>query len=126
MLWDIRRNQQSLKPEPIAELDGHCGPVTSLYMDSYKIVTGGPKNADVNVWDVDTGVQTNSLLCSSSDGAVSGCDAMAVDGCRITTASSSEDCAVVCFRDFNNATNPVAKQENELTSKFWDSISDDD
>ncbi|XP_047162075.1 mitochondrial division protein 1-like [Vigna umbellata] len=126
MLWDIRRNQESLKPEPIAELDGHCGPVTLLYMDSHKIVTGGPKNADVNVWDVDTGVQTNSLPCSSTDGAGSGCDAMAVEGCRITTASSFEDYSVVCFRDFNNATNPVAKQENELTSKFWDSISDDD
>ncbi|KAL2335549.1 hypothetical protein Fmac_016762 [Flemingia macrophylla] len=125
MLWDIRRNQESLKPEPIAELDGHCGPVTSLYMDSYKIVTGCPDSAYVNVWEVDTGVRTNSFLCSSieNDGTESGCDAMAVDGCRITTASSGEDWSVVHFRDFNNATNSVTKSECEQSSKFWDSIS---
>ena len=52
MLWDVRRNQESLKPEPIAELDGHCGQVTLLHMDPYKIVTGGPDNAYVNVWEV--------------------------------------------------------------------------
>ncbi|RDX64743.1 TAF5-like RNA polymerase II/CBP-associated factor-associated protein, partial [Mucuna pruriens] len=128
MLWDIRRNQESLRPEPIAELDGHCGQITLLHMDPYKIVTGGPDNAYVNVWEVDTGVQTNSLLCSltEKDGAGSGCDAIAVHGCRITTASSCEDWGVLRFRDFNNATNPVTKLENEPSSKFWDSKSDDD
>lgn len=127
MLWDVRRNQESLKPEPIAELDGHCGQVTLLHMDPYKIVTGGPDNAYVNVWEVDTGVQTNSLLCSLTDGAGSGCDAMAVDGCRITTTSYSEDSGVLCFRDYNHdATNPVTKLENEPSSKFWISMSDDD
>lgn len=130
MLWDIRRNQESLKPEPTAELDGHYGQVTSLYMDQYKIVTGGPDDAYVNIWEVDTGVQTNSLLCSSTekDGTESGCGAMAVDGCRIATASSCENWGVVHFRDFNNATNPVRKPESEPSSKFWDSISvsDDD
>lgn len=126
MLWDVRRNQESLKPEPIAELDGHCGQVTLLHMDPYKIVTGGPDNAYVNVWEVDTGVQTNSLLCSSTDDAGSGCDAMAVDGCRITTASYYEDLGVLRFRDFNHATNPVTKLENEPSSKFWISMSDDD
>ncbi|KAG5129482.1 hypothetical protein AAZX31_13G050100 [Glycine max] len=126
MLWDVRRNQESLKPEPIAELDGHCGQVTLLHMDPYKIVTGGPDNAYVNVWEVDTGVQTNSLLCSSTDDAGSGCDAMTVDGCRITTASYYEDLGVLRFRDFNHATNPVTKLENEPSSKFWISMSDDD
>ncbi|KAG4911609.1 hypothetical protein JHK82_052214 [Glycine max] len=127
MLWDVRRNQESLKPEPIAELDGHCGQATLLHMDPYKIVTGGPDNAYVNVWEVDTGVLTNSLLCSLTDGAGSGCDAMVVDGCRITTTSYSEDSGVLCFRDYNHdATNPVTKLENEPSSKFWISMSDDD
>ncbi|KAL5152959.1 TAF5-like RNA polymerase II p300/CBP-associated factor-associated factor subunit 5L [Glycine soja] len=127
MLWDVRRNQESLKPELIAELDGHCGQATLLHMDPYKIVTGGPDNAYVNVWEVDTGVLTNSLLCSLTDGAGSGCDAMVVDGCRITTTSYSEDSGVLCFRDYNHdATNPVTKLENEPSSKFWISMSDDD
>lgn len=127
MLWDIRRNQESSKPEPIVELDGHCGQVSLLYMDPYKIVTGGPDNAYVNVWEVDTGVQTNSFLCSDEKGgARSGCDAIAVDGCRIATASSGPDLGILRFRDFNNATNPVTELENGMSSKFWYSVSDDD
>ncbi|KAJ1386882.1 WD40/YVTN repeat-like-containing domain superfamily [Sesbania bispinosa] len=126
MLWDIRRNQEPLKPEPIAELDGQCGPVTLLHMDPYKIATGGPDDAYVNVWETDTGVQTNSLLCckTGEDGSRSGCDAMAVDGCRIATASLCGGSGVLRFRDFNNATSPITKLENEPPSKFWDSLSD--
>lgn len=130
MLWDIRRNQELLKPEPIAELGGHCGPVTKLYMDQYKIVTGGHGDASVNVWEVGTGEMTNSfLVCSIEEGGgLSGCDAMAVDGCRITTATSWEEMGVnsgvLCFRDFNDATCPITKQENESSSKFWDSMSE--
>ncbi|XP_045816846.1 mitochondrial division protein 1-like [Trifolium pratense] len=121
MLWDIRRNQELLKPKPIAELDGHSGPVTNVHMDSYKIVTGGPDDAYVNVWEVGTGEQTNSLLC-----CLSGCDAMAVDGCRIITAGYCDRSGHLIYRDFNNATSPVTKLENEPpTSKFWDSQSDD-
>ena len=45
MLWDIRRNQEPLKPEPIAEMDGHNGPVSYLHMDPYKIVTAGPEDS---------------------------------------------------------------------------------
>ncbi|GAU47547.1 hypothetical protein TSUD_284140 [Trifolium subterraneum] len=128
MLWDIRRNQELLKPKPIAELDGHSGPVTNLHMDSYKIVTGGPDDAYVNIWEVGTGEKTNSLLCCSHevDNGISGCDAMAVDGCRIITAGNCNRWGVLTYRDFNNATSPVTKLENEPpTSKFWDSQSDD-
>ncbi|KAL5575637.1 hypothetical protein UlMin_017336 [Ulmus minor] len=55
MLWDIRRNQEPLKPEPIAKMDGHDGPVSYLHMDPCKIVTTSPKDSYINVWDVDTG-----------------------------------------------------------------------
>ena len=30
MLWDIRKSQGTLKPEPVIELDGHMGPVNAL------------------------------------------------------------------------------------------------
>ncbi|XP_061360831.1 uncharacterized protein LOC133304785 [Gastrolobium bilobum] len=121
MLWDIRKNQESLTPKPIAELDGHCGPVTLLHMDPYKIVTGGPDDECVNVWEVDTGVQTNSLPCFNG---LSGCNAMAVDGSRVTTATYSQDLTVLRFRDYHNAKNPLTKLESEPSSKFWDSLSD--
>jgi len=128
MLWDIRKNQEPLKPVPIAELEGHSGPVTRLHMDSYKIVTGGPDDAYVNVWEVETGEQTNSFLCfDEEDIGGSFCDDMVVDGCRIVTASNyNDDWGVFSFRDFDNATIPVTKLENEPSSKFWGSQSDSD
>ncbi|KEH24984.1 WD domain, G-beta repeat protein [Medicago truncatula] len=128
MLWDIRKNQEPLKPVPIAELDGHSGPVTRLHMDSYKIVTGGPDDAYVNVWEVETGVLTNSFLCfDEEDIGGSFCDDMVVDGCRIVTASNyNDDWGVFSFRDFDNATIPATKLENEPSSKFWGSQSDSD
>ncbi|KAI4351604.1 hypothetical protein L6164_005948 [Bauhinia variegata] len=125
MLWDVRRNQEALKPKPIAELDGHGGPVTLLHMDPYKIVTGGTDDSLIHVWEADTGAQTNSFTCcfTERDGSKCGCDAMAVDGCRIATASHCEELGMVCFRDFNDATSPVMKLE-EHSSKFWGSLSD--
>ncbi|KAK7266327.1 hypothetical protein RIF29_18970 [Crotalaria pallida] len=126
MLWDIRRNQEQSKPEPIAELDGHYGPVTLLHMDAYKIVTGGRNDENVNVWEANTGEQTNSLLaCSSEDyGTKIGCDALAVNGSRIITAGGYDDASLLSFRDFNNATNVVTELGKEPLSKFWDSMSD--
>ncbi|KDP45480.1 hypothetical protein JCGZ_09729 [Jatropha curcas] len=122
MLWDIRRNQETLKPEPIAELDGHTGPLTHLHMDPYKIVTSGPADPYVNVWEADTGIQTNSLICCPPEEAVasSGCSAMAVNGTQIVTTTSGEENGIVRFRDFFNASCPVLRHEDEHTSKFWD------
>ncbi|KAL5564449.1 hypothetical protein UlMin_027613 [Ulmus minor] len=85
MLWDIRRNQEPHKPEPIAEMDGNDMLVSYLHMDSYKIVTAGLEDSYVNVWDVDTGTQTNALSGSSLPGTSSNCSSVAVDGCRIVT-----------------------------------------
>ncbi|KAH6774501.1 transmembrane protein [Perilla frutescens var. frutescens] len=106
-LWDIRRVSNTQKIEPTAELHGHIGPIKHIHMDSYKIVTGGPDDSSVNVWEVDTGRQTNSLLCSAPpDGEpVLGCSALAVDGCRIVTAGGiSQESTAVFIRDFRNAT----------------------
>ncbi|XP_028806429.1 uncharacterized protein LOC114761267 isoform X2 [Neltuma alba] len=124
MLWDIRRNQE----ESVAELDGPSGPITLLHMDSYKIVAGGPRDSSINVWEVDTGAQTNSLSCCCGEkeahGNRSGCGALAVDGCRIATASYCQEMGILRFRDFSNASSPVTKLEDDQTSKFWDSSTD--
>lgn len=116
-----------MKPEPIAELDGHTGPVTFLHMDHYKIVTGGPEDSFINVWEADNGTQTNSLISGPPE-KTSGCAALAVNGYRIVTASCGEEHGVLRFRDFTNATCSVAKSEDEHASKFWDpqSYSDTD
>ncbi|KAL5582368.1 hypothetical protein UlMin_014810, partial [Ulmus minor] len=124
MLWDIRRNQEPLKPEPIAEMDGHDGPVSYLHMDPYKIVTAGPEDSYVNVWDVDTGTQTNGLSGSSLPVSSSNCSGVAVDGCRIvTTHYSHQEHGVVCFRDFTEASCPISSTKNYGSEKFWDSMS---
>lgn len=95
-------------------------------MDSYKIVTGGCDDNCVKVWEVGTGEQTNSFiccLCGEEENCSCGCDAIAIDGCRIVTATFCKGHnfgdGVVTFRDFNNATSPIAKLET--SSKFWDS-----
>lgn len=125
MLWDMRRCSETLKAEPVAELDGQVGPVTLLHMDQYKIVSGGPKDSYVDVWDSDTGKQTNSLICSSMDDlpSTSGCSAMAVNGCQIVTSTFNEEQGVLRYRDFNNATCHVLSDEDKPGLKFWGSQS---
>lgn len=130
-LWDIRRVSDWPKVDPTAELHGHVGPIKHIHMDSYKIVTGGPDNDCVNVWDVDTGRQTNSLLCSAPDREpVYGCSALAVDGCRMVTAGAvSPESTAVIIRDFRSATDHLAStcdvslgesEASSAVSKFWD------
>lgn len=129
MLWDIRKSAGPGEADPMAELDGHTGPVTHLHMDPYKIVTGGPKDPHVNIWETDTGNQTNSLPCSS-DGSV--CLAMASDGFRIVTSAYNQEFSVINFRDFNNAVcsvplnKEVTGSEEVIGSKFWGPAGDDD
>ncbi|KAJ8441447.1 hypothetical protein Cgig2_023633 [Carnegiea gigantea] len=133
LLWDIRKSQEGPKLDPIAELEGHNGPVTHVHMDPYKMVTGGPDDFYTNVWDVETGTLVNSLNCCDSEelsNVSMGCHAMAVDGCRMVTTRCGDD-GLVRFRDFNNASCSVSSYEDEVASKFWksktclDSDSDD-
>ncbi|CAN1845148.1 hypothetical protein LINPERHAP1_LOCUS37736 [Linum perenne] len=129
MLWDIRRNQETVRPQPVAELDGHTGPITQLHADTYKIVTGGPEDSRINIWEADNGTQTNSLLCCGSEDAEaeaeadsSGCLGMAVDGTRLVTAATSgEEYGLIRFREFLHATVPVSSvHDEENSSKFWE------
>ncbi|XVE83842.1 hypothetical protein DITRI_Ditri16bG0120100 [Diplodiscus trichospermus] len=119
MLWDIRKNQQTSKPEPVTVLDDHRGSVTLLHMDPYKIVTGGPDDIYVYAWETDTGRQTNSLLCNRPEpGKLMGCSAMAVNGCKIVTASYGQILGLVRFRDFSSATRRGYRNTHEDISKF--------
>ncbi|PIN16330.1 Nucleosome remodeling factor, subunit CAF1/NURF55/MSI1 [Handroanthus impetiginosus] len=133
MLWDVRRVSNTFKAEPTIELNGLIGPVKLLHMDFHRVVTGGPDDPCVLVWEPETGTQTNSLLCSDRTSGV-GCSAMAVDGCRIVTASSPDehydnDYAILRFRDFRSASIPVSPNPSEASStvsKFWGPQSDSD
>ncbi|XP_047322463.1 dynein assembly factor with WDR repeat domains 1-like [Impatiens glandulifera] len=122
MIWDIRRSSETPKTQPIAELDGHYGPITQLHMDPYKVVTGTSTDLFVKVWDSATGVPTNSLICSTSSGN-HGCCAMAVDGCRIVTGVCEEEQGLLTYWDFGNATCPVSSRLGESDSKFWGPLS---
>ncbi|KAK2966929.1 hypothetical protein RJ640_002114 [Escallonia rubra] len=121
MLWDVRRSSDTLATKPVTDLDGNTGPVTLLHMDSHKITSGGPQDSNIHVWETDTGTKINCLTCSSPGDlhGSPGCSAMAVDGCRIVTASSDDQWGVLRFRDFNSATCPVSADEREPASKFW-------
>lgn len=125
MLWDIRRNQETLKAEPVAELDGHAGPVTLLRMDPYKIVTAGQEDVCVNVWEADSGTQANSFTCGFPEepSVASGCSAMAVDGCQIATGSYGPRMGLLRYKDFFNASCPASQRGDDHLSKFWDSES---
>ncbi|XP_009757089.1 uncharacterized protein [Nicotiana sylvestris] len=121
MLWDVRRGGDIQKGEAVAELDGHKGNVNLLYMDPYKIVSGGLEDIEIHVWETGNGRRTCSLLsclqCDSPPGF--GCSAMAVDGCRIVTACNDEDHSALYFQDFNNAMVPISSDSGILESKFW-------
>lgn len=119
----MRTFSETVKAKPLAELDGHIGPVKFLHMDWYKVVSGSPEDQYVNVWESDTGRQTNILDCNPTDGLYStpGCSAMAVNGCQIVTGSFTEEQGVIRYRDFNNATSHVLSEGNEGGSKFWGS-----
>ncbi|CAL1392089.1 unnamed protein product [Linum trigynum] len=125
LIWDIRRNQETLKPQPVVELEGHNGPVTKLHADRYKIVTGGPHDRFIHVWEAGTGTRTNSVVCSDHEDAEetsSGCLGMAVDRARIATATTGEGHGLIRYRDFFDATCPVSRVDDhdENSSKFWD------
>ncbi|KAK8335041.1 hypothetical protein V6Z12_A09G027800 [Gossypium hirsutum] len=126
LLWDIRRSQEASKPKAVTELDGHIGSVTLLHMDPYKIVTGGLGDNLVNAWEIDTGKQTNSLLCNRPElgNTNIGCSAMAVNACRIATTSYGESQGLVSFRDFSGAVRPTSSKCNDDEQeadvwKFW-------
>lgn len=100
---------------------GHKGRITQLHMDQYKIVTGGPEDVNVNVWETDTGVKANSLDQARLSNIKF--SAMAVQGLKMVTCGGSEN---ICFRDFYTATLPISKPKDKSSSKFWTSQDDSD
>lgn len=127
LLWDIRKCGGMSKTKPMHVLDGHAGPVKLLHMDAYKVVTGGPDDCYVHVWDPDTGNLMNSLSCSrdGSDNSFR-CTGMAVERSRIVTTSKNGEDGVTVYRDFNDAAQLVASDSGTSGSKFWGSQSDSD
>ncbi|KAG9151356.1 hypothetical protein Leryth_020953 [Lithospermum erythrorhizon] len=120
-LWDLRMINATLKAEPLAELDGHKGAVKHIHVDPYKIVTGGPEDADVKVWETGTGSQINSSLCCQDEPNIgSGCSAIAVHGYRMVTACSGNEPGVLRFRDFSNAVSLISTDKSVPDSRFWD------
>jgi len=108
-------------PEPVAELE-HGGRVTMVHMDPYKVVTGGPFDYHVNVWETGTGALTNQLDCrlpGETEDIVS-LSAMGIDGSRIITSGCTEEPGLLYFRDFSNSSKSISCPSNGSSSKFWE------
>eukprot|EP01018_Ginkgo_biloba_P010304 Gb_04066 [translate_table: standard] len=120
-LWDIRSRCEN--PEPMAVLENHSGPVKSIHIDSYKVVTGGPSDKSVYIWDAKTTDELLSLECAEeailNDVRVG---ALAVNGARIVTGTCGELPGIIRFRDFSNCTVPLltGNQNAENVLKFWE------
>lgn len=123
LLWDIRKSQGHPEgPEPVAELEVKHNTVKFLHMDPYKIVTGGPFDYRVQVWETGTGFLANSLDCRPDTREVAGLSAMVVDQCRIVTSGCSDYPEFVCYRDFSGCSLPVSLEDlGAAGSKFWES-----
>lgn len=123
LLWDIRKSQGHPEgPEPVAELEVKHNTVKFLHMDPYKIVTGGPFDYRVQVWETGTGFLANSLDCRPDTREVAGLTAMVVDQCRIVTSGCSDYPEFVCYRDFSGCSLPVSLEDlGAAGSKFWES-----
>lgn len=86
------------------------------------MVTAGPSNQHVNVWDTCGGELLNSLDCRipGEDILVLGVSAMSVDGCRIVTIACCSEMGVLYYRDFSNCMKPVSLENIETGTKFWE------
>lgn len=117
LLWDIRKSQELANT--VAELHSD-GPVTLLHLDPYKVVTGGPCDDQVHVWETQTGHLVNTLSCNNpvKSAGRSTLSAMAVDGCRIVTTGRSTEGSLLHYQDFLRSSVPVALPGEEV-SKFW-------
>ncbi|CAM0880118.1 unnamed protein product [Alopecurus aequalis] len=117
LLWDIRKSQELANT--VAELHSD-GPVTLLHLDPYKVVTGAPWDGGVHVWETRTGHLVNTLSCNNpvKSAGRSTLSAMAIGGCRIVTAGSSNEGSLLHYQDFLRSSVPVALP-GEGVSKFW-------
>ncbi|KAK1282167.1 hypothetical protein QJS10_CPB22g00847 [Acorus calamus] len=123
MLWDIRKNQHVGEEKPVAVLDGHEGQVSLIHMDPYKVVTGGPHDSHIRVWETDTGVLSNSMSCCipENEDAPFGCSAMAVDGFRMVTGACGAEEGLLCFRDYSDCSTPISSSPSSVSSsRFWE------
>ncbi|XP_024536142.1 uncharacterized protein LOC9629616 [Selaginella moellendorffii] len=108
-LWDTRSNHQAL-----AELCGHDSPVHFLHLDDVKVVTAGPDDTVVNVWDSNHG----TLVSSFDQGSCT--TALASQGPRLAIATSSSTTRLLSYRDFSNCTESTDQAAGSESSKFWD------
>ena len=114
MLWDLR------KINAVAVLDGHVGPVAMVHADGYKVVTGGPEDLYVKVWEAETGAPVRALECCPGGASMVGLSAMAVDGCRMVTGGYGLEPELLCFRDYSNSSVLMGCHEQSSFSKFWE------
>jgi len=127
-LWDLRKSEEC--PEPWAVLGNHMGPVHCVHYDMYKVISGGPSDREVHVWNAETGDEISTLDCAvaASSSVNVGVSALVANGGKLVTGTCGEDPGVVRLQDFSNCVNPLVECDTEVsnkhssTSKFWESV----
>jgi WD40 repeat protein len=111
-------------------LGNHMGPVHCVHYDLYKVISGGPSDREVHVWNAETGDEISTLDCAvaASSSVNVGVSALVGNGGKLVTGTCGEDPGVVRLQDFSNCVNPLVECETEVsnkhsgTSKFWESV----
>lgn len=123
-MWDTRKSEAS--PDPWAVLGNHNGPVSCVHIDAYKVISGGPEDSNVYVWDAKTGCLLNSLdvVDDRDPSTVVGLSAFAAQGTRLVTGTCLGVPGAVRIRDFSNCTDvKVGDDEggevSMQSSRFW-------
>jgi WD40 repeat protein len=106
------------------------GPVHCVHYDLYKVISGGPSDREVHVWNAETGDEISTLDCAvaASSSVNVGVSALVANGGKLVTGTCGEDPGVVRLQDFSNCVNPLVECETEVsnrhsnTSKFWESV----
>ncbi len=106
------------------------GPVHCVHYDLYKVISGGPSDHEVHVWNAETGDEISTLDCgvAASSSVNVGVSALVANGGKLVTGTCGEDPGVVRLQDFSNCVNPLVECETEVsnkhssTSKFWESV----
>ena len=95
------------------------GDVDFVFVDKYKVVTGGSRDSEVYVWDAVIGDRLNTFGDALSIDC--GLTALTVKGTVIATATSD---GLIHYRDFSNCAlstvqDALVEVSGDDSSRFW-------
>eukprot|EP00898_Chlorokybus_atmophyticus_P007816 jgi/Chlat1/8035/Chrsp71S07512 len=137
-VWDMRMSTSGDKPHAVAIMAEHAGPVSSVHIDAYKVVTAMDKPCAKPLQVFTTsGENISRLGAFEVDGKEfrlppplsAGVGAIAVQGTLLASGTSGLRPAVICTRDYAQASIVIGEEGgatsavslNEVDgSRFWE------